>query len=322
MLKSQALNFSTLRDAPSDTPFAAYRLPGQGDFNVCLNPAFDGTRLSCSDIEICTWLSQPAAAMPVAPESTPRGTYAAAVDRIVESLRRRGGKTVICRQICGSFSRFEPFAMARDYFAAFPDMFCFLFYHPATGYWMGASPELLLTLDADGNGHTRALAGTRRTGEAGQWSAKNMDEHRIVVEDICMRAASAGPGNRAVAGSTGTFGYGRIEHLATPVDIYCPGGVDMRRTVAAIHPTAAVGGYPVAAALPEIAAAEAAPRFFYGGTMITRRVAYVVLRCVHFDAHRWCVYTGSGITACSDAADEWNETEAKAAPLLDILRRY
>ena len=322
MLKLQALSSLTLKDVPSDTPFVAYRLPGHRDFNVCLQPGFDGTRLSCPEIEICTWLAQPFAAMPVAGVSTPRSKYETAVDGIVSGLRKHGGKTVICRQICGRFGRFAPLAMAEEYFTTFPGMFCFLFYHPSTGYWMGASPELLLEVDTNGTGHTRALAGTRKAGEAGRWSDKNMDEHRIVVDDICSRVAAAGDDYKAIAGETGNMCYGKIEHLATPVDICRFGGVDMRRIVDAIHPTAAVGGYPLHRALPEIAAAEDTPRYFYGGTMITSTLAYVVLRCVHFDAERWCVYTGSGITASSDAADEWNETEAKAAPLIDILGKY
>lgn len=96
----------------------------------------------------------------------------------------------------------------------------------------------------------------------------------------------------------------------------------MHEIIGAIHPTAAVGGYPVATAIEEIDRTESFPRYFYGGTLVTPRLAYVVLRCVHFDAQRWCVYTGSGITADSDPADEWGETQAKAAPLLDILKKY
>ena len=34
----------------------------------------------------------------------------------------------------------------------------------------------------------------------------------------------------------------------------------------------------------------------------SRLEAYVNLRCVNFDKHRWCIYTGGGITADSTAA--------------------
>lgn len=320
MSKSQVQNFSILKAACSDAPFALCRLPGEAEWRVFAGGTYDGVSLHFDGLDVDSWLCRPCGDMPVASQSTPRAAYQSGVEAVVANLRRRGGKTVLCRQVCGTFDRFDPDAMARAYFDDFPDMFCYLFYHPATGYWMGASPELLLSIDADGIGHTRALAGTRPA-EAGPWDAKNIDEHRMVVEDICTRAASV-PGCEPVVGRCGTLRYGSIEHLATPIDLYRPGGVEMRPVVEAIHPTAAVCGMPASVAAAEIDSTEPFRRNFYGGAIIAGDVAYVVLRCVHFDRERWCVYTGSGITARSVAADEWRETQAKAAPLVNLLNSY
>lgn len=264
--------------------------------------------------------------MEVCPESTPETVYKADIKSLVAELRANGGKTVVCRQICGTFDRFEPEAMAREYFALFPEMFCFLFCHPLAGCWMGASPELLLTTKA-GSGHaeTRALAGTRKRCEGGEWSAKNLAEHRLVTDDMCRRIEELTLEPRL--GRQYNFAYGNIEHLCTPIEIEGDlEGVSLHRLIRAIHPTPAVGGYPREKALSDIDAIEHWPRNCYGGHISVRHgsetIVYVALRCVHFDAAKWAVYTGSGITSDSEAADEWLETEAKAAPLLSILSHY
>ncbi len=325
MLKSQAQSSSTLKDmlSSNELPFAVMRYPGESRVRMAMMPEFDGSSLRFAGLEVNTWLDAKYESMPVAKVSTQRADYECAVDAVIDLLRIRGGKTVICRQICGKFSRSNPFEMAEEYFALFPDMFCFLFYHPAVGYWMGASPELLLEIDADGVGHTRALAGTRRRDAEEQWSVKNKQEHSIVVDDICSRVTTACGDCTAIVRPTDVLKYGNIEHLLTPIDIFASSKpLDMHRLVGAIHPTAAVCGYPMEQALPEIASAEAAPRYFYGGTFVAPNLAYVVLRCVHFDEHNWCIFTGSGITPHSMASEEWDETEDKAAPLLNILKKY
>lgn len=323
MSKLQEQSFSTLRDTSSDRSFAFVRLPGDKQVLSFGEGRIDGCSLLFDGFMASTWNSVPAAGMQVSVESTPEDVYLRQIETIVASLRKRGGKTVICRQICGTFRHFDPEKMAKEYFSLFPDMFCFFFYHPQTGYWMGASPELLLRTDSHGIGHTRALAGTRRKGDKEPWSAKNIAEHQIVVEDICRRIGNTNKGYQALAHSTGTLSYGTVEHMSTDIDVVrygCP--VSLPAIISAIHPTAAVCGFPKDAALEEIGATELFQRLFYGGTLVTPGTAYVALRCVHFDSSRWCVYTGSGITPDSEPAAEWDETKAKAEPLINILKRY
>ena len=192
---------------------------------------------------------------------------------------------------------------------------------------MGASPELLLEEKSDKLVYTRALAGTRRSGCQEPWSNKNIEEHTLVVDDICRRVADAGNGINAIAETRYNFRYGRIEHLCTPIRIEkATGKLSVDDIIARIHPTAAVCGFPCDVAMTEIARAERNPRNYYGGVITVRHnglsTAYVVLRCVHFDSSHWAVYTGSGITAASDPIDEWQETDDKAAPLISILSKY
>ncbi|MCM1067617.1 MAG: chorismate-binding protein [Muribaculaceae bacterium] len=308
--------------------FLLCRLPGEDLVRRYAFTGIDGGRLSFGEAELSPWPGECVAGpMDVPEESTPRESYIQAVDGLVALLQKRGGKTVISRQICGSFSTFNPEGMAREYFALFPDMFCFLFHHPSCGWWMGASPELLLEAQSDSTAYTRALAGTRRMGSKEAWSQKNIDEHSLVVNDICGRLEHVRKDIRACAEPCYDFRYGSIEHLCTPIRIESSSApLPVDQIISAIHPTPAVCGYPREEALAEIAATEAGPRHYYGGVINVkhdgRSTAYVVLRCVHFDTAHWAIYTGSGITAASDAVDEWCETDDKAAPLLSVLSKY
>lgn len=262
-------------------------------------------------------------------KSTHPSNYRKNVSKLIAKLKHNGGKTVIARQICGTFSHFEPHKMALQYFDMFPDMLCFLFYHPATGYWMGATPELLLRQESENVFFSQALAGTRpHCNDAQPWSTKNIEEHRIVTDEICRRA-NALDGCHATAGSPYDFIYGDIEHLCTPIKIELAKGYGNNLVIDLIdtlHPTPAVGGYPRDKAFSNINNAEGFQRKFYGGLINIfdhdTYTAYAILRCVHFDANYWCVYTGSGITAASDPDDEWAETNAKAAPLINLLQQY
>ncbi|MDE5662226.1 MAG: chorismate-binding protein [Muribaculaceae bacterium] len=309
--------------------FLLYRLPGHDSFVRLGLTASAGDRLMFGDAVVSPWPGHAfdaASPMEVCPRSTDMPDYRSRVGALVDTLRRRDGKAVIARQICGSFSRFEPEAMAREYFSRFGDMFCFLFYHPSAGYWMGASPELLLHTDNACQGRTLALAGTRRIGDgAGQWSRKNIEEHRFVVRGI-EKSLSGIAGLDIAVGETGNFVYGAIEQLCTYVGLSAAAGLPVGRIVEAIHPTAAVCGYPRETAMTEIDSVEQWPRNCYGGLVSVPDgdgvSVYVILRCVHFDSERWAVYSGSGITGESDPADEWAETESKARPLLDILNSY
>ncbi len=254
--------------------------------------------------------------------------YQTSLRDLIASLQSRGGKTVICRNICGRFKDFSPEKLMTEYFDRFPDMFCFLFYHPSTAYWMGASPELLLETRDSKTAYTRALAGTRRAGSSALWSRKNRDEHRFVVDDIINRINCPDKHLAAYAEEAYNFRYGNIEHLCTPIKIVYDGDVvfPTGQILSSIHPTPAVCGYPRKDALRDIEMYERAHRHCYVGSITIqeycRTISYVILRCVHFDSSNWAVYTGSGITGSSVPRDEWLETTAKAAPLLDILSEY
>lgn len=257
----------------------------------------------------------------VEPYSTLRDDYLSAVGAVIAGLKTRGGKSVISRTTCGSAVGIDWAAVAMRYFERYPSTMRYLYFTPQTGYWLGASPELLYRGDGRGHVDTMALAGTRRSC-AGAWDIKNVHEHRIVVDYIA--AVLAECGLNVTVSDMETLDYGIIQHLLTRIS--ASGHYDGHAAILdRLSPTPALAGYPLDAARRDIRSAERHSRRCYSGYVAvggddTRLEAYVNLRCVNFDRHRWCIYTGGGITAESTADDEWRESEVKAAVLAKLIQ--
>lgn len=319
----------------SKQPFCMAQLP------TAMQP--DGIFLVPSDaasvkIRVKPWLSsrwidfssnslQDARTMEVCRRSTSKDVYCQSLEQLIDRLKHRGGKTVICRQICGKFKNFAPADMALRYFAETrsDNSVGFFFFHPFTGFWMGSTPELILERGRDGSLRTMALAGTRRRDTGTPWDNKNIEEHNLVADDIEARLRLTGIG--FTRKDTHTLPYGTIEHLCTelcsqPVP-EAGNGYIFDRIVEEIQPTPALAGYPRVQSLAEIEEFEKYPRHMYAGCINIAaddfNITFGILRCVHFDHTHWAICTGSGITADSVPACEWAETESKAQPLIHTL---
>ena len=95
---------------------------------------------------------------------------------------------------------------------------------------------------------------------------------------------------------------------------------------AALHPTAAVGGTPTAAAVELIRELENMDRGRYAGP-----VGWVdadgngewgiALRCAQLDGNRARLFAGCGIVAGSDPATELAETQVKLRPMMNALEQ-
>lgn len=262
-------------------------------------------------------------------QSTAREFYNRQVRHAVDTLKVRGGKTVLCRTLCGDFAaRLNSkslAALAQEFFSGADtrQKLSFLFWHPDTGYWMGATPELVL--EADGTAlRTMALAGTMPADSTGPWSPKNIKEHQIVA-DYIQQTLRNGP----IEFSRGQLSWikaGNVRHLCTHFNATLPAKISsgvFDKIVAELEPTPALAGYPRNDALNDIAALEPYHRYFYAGIINVqtprRSVAYGIIRCAHFDDGSWCIYSGGGLTAESDADEEWRETALKAEPLKQLF---
>jgi isochorismate synthase len=90
-----------------------------------------------------------------------------------------------------------------------------------------------------------------------------------------------------------------------------------------LHPTPAVCGLPLTESEEIIRIHEGYERNYYTGFLgilnDTDFALYVNLRCAEILSDKIRIYVGGGITALSNAEDEWMETENKSKTLLNII---
>jgi len=192
--------------------------------------------------------------------------------------------------------------------------------------FLGASPELLLRQTGRAV-WTEATAGTVAGDDldadhALMSSAKDRGEQALVVRDIqavlaarCRILRVAGPALQRLQG---------LRHLRTRFSGVLAEPAHVLRLLARLHPTAAIGGTPRAAALAWLDAHERSDRGYYGGPfgvigprgdgefVVAIRSGLLATAAAH-------VFAGAGIVASSDSETEWRETEAKSAALLAAL---
>lgn len=207
----------------------------------------------------------------------------------------------------------------------------FLMVFDASHAFLGSSPERLWRR-IDTALRTEALAGTvanhpddHRAWSLGQWllkDDKNQRENMLVVEDICQRLHKTVGAIDVLPPQV--VRLRKVQHLrrciwtdlATPDDAAC---------LAMLQPTAAVAGLPRDVARDFIASNEPFEREWYAGSagyMSQRQAEFcVALRSAKVTNNTVRLYAGAGIVAGSDAAEEWQEIENKAAGLRTLLTK-
>lgn len=254
-------------------------------------------------------------------QSTNKEDYLVNVETIISKLKVVGGKIVYSKVVAGRYDNNWGDVIDK-YFCSFPSTLRFAYYIPETGFWLAATPEILLNKDEHSSiFSTMSLAGTRVISiSSEEWDSKNLEEHDIVTSYIVDSLASIGI--KSVVKEPENLLYGNIEHLCNRLECKYT-SENLYEVANLLSPTPALAGYPMENALNDIAKFESHPRYCYGGYVAIRDLegffAYVNLRCVHFDKNDYCIYGGGGITAQSDAHSEWHETEAKIAKLRNIL---
>ena len=327
-------------------PFAAYQLPQSDDVCFFADPGDTYSLRSNRQFAVNTWcapivkeyvISDRADAAMIAEipsdikpltlnetkpwaSTTCRKQYDSSVTDVVDYLNDHGGKVVISRTITKSNVTVDWTQVTEEYFSIHREAFCYIYYTPRHGCWMGASPEVLLTV-RNGRFETMALAGTRPVEDSKfPWSGKNIAEQAIVRNFIVDRLYDLGLDPKC--SSTETVTTGNLQHLCTYIEGLTE-GCSSAEILSTLNPTPALAGYPVASALEQIVEHEAHPRRCYGSYVALSTedffTAYVNLRCVNFDNNGWCIYIGSGIMPDSDPDEEWHETEAKARLLHNII---
>jgi menaquinone-specific isochorismate synthase len=200
---------------------------------------------------------------------------------------------------------------------------------------VGATPELLVRLER-GLVHSRVLAGTiQRTGNdehdlalSGSLarSSKDLEEHEYAVRSLA-EALAPHCSSMNVPEAPFVLHLPNVMHLATDVAGVLADGATSLTLAAALHPTAAVGGTPTAAAIELIRELEGMDRGRYAGPVGWTDAAGdgewgIALRCAELDSqdpHRLRLFAGCGIVAGSDPEAELAESDAKLVPMRDAL---
>lgn len=221
----------------------------------------------------------------------------------------------------------EPMALFRCACERYPRMFISLVYTEKSGYWLTATPEILLE-KKDAQWRTIALAGTMKLegeqlngeGETLSWSTKNIQEQRIVATYIteCLEQFTGDfqeEGPRTVRAAN-------LVHLRSDFTFTLPDSDHLGDLLHTLHPTPAVCGLPKRDTFNFIIRNEHAPRRYYSGFMGPlgeQTHLYVSLRCMNIEGNRYHLYAGGGLLKDSTEDQEWQETEAKLETMRSLL---
>lgn len=184
--------------------------------------------------------------------------------------------------------------------------------------FLGASPEQLVKLQT-GCVSADALAGTAWPGSEALQGDKNQHEQLLVVHAVvealrplCTTVPEISP--------TAEHPAGQLRHLRSRITANVYPDTRLFELVRALHPTPAVGGFPIGAALEWLADHREQRSAWYSGGfgMLDRQgngEFCVALRSALLDGRSAELQAGAGIVAGSDPQQEFAETEAKLATL-------
>ncbi len=271
-----------------------------------------------------------------APHSATEVEYTALVELGVAAIEARTvGKVVSSRAARRPLPPgFDPLTAFQELCRQYERAFVSLVSVPGVGTWLGASPEVLAEVTADGLFHTMALAGTQpllhglRPQDA-IWRQKEIEEQALVSRYIVNCFKQLRLREYQETGPRTTVA-GELLHLRTDFEVDLKNvpapaslGTDMLRL---LHPTSAVGGMPRTAALEFLARHEGYDRAYYSGFLGPVNVAapgvsrlFVNLRCLQLRTNEAILYAGTGLTVDSDPAREWQETEYKMRTAAAVL---
>ena len=214
----------------------------------------------------------------------------------------------------------DPKALYEKLVSDYPDAFVYLVSSVHFGTWIGASPEVLLSMN-DGKANTMALAGTLPVDSVENWDDKNVSEQKYVSEFISNVLDENGI-LEIVKEEVKEKIAGPVKHLVTNFEFEINGG-NVLNLVHQLHPTPAVSGLPRKEAMELIDHTEPHKRELYSGFLgvVSNTVAnlYVNLRCAQLKEESTCLYVGGGFTKDSQPEMEWDETENKAKTLQNII---
>lgn len=202
---------------------------------------------------------------------------------------------------------------------------------PQTGTWLGATPELLVSVTNQNIFKTIALAGTLPYSpeidlKSVAWTQKEIEEQALVCRYIinCFKKIRL---REYEEHGPRTMVAGNVLHLKTIYE------VDMTATnfpqlgsvmLKLLHPTSAICGMPFENSFSFLKSNEGYDREFYSGYLGPVQInnesqIFVNLRCMQVFENRVRLYAGAGITIDSNPEKEFEETEMKMQNLQNLI---
>lgn len=201
---------------------------------------------------------------------------------------------------------------------------------PETGTWLGASPELLVSIE-NNKFKTVALAGTLPYEEGTNlktvaWTQKEIEEQALVERYIisCFKKIRV---REYEEHGPKTFVAGNLMHLRSDftVDMEAINFPQLGSVMLQLlHPTSAVCGMPIEPAAAFLKTHESHQRELFAGylgpiNMSNQTKLFVNLRCMQLHNGTATLYAGAGVTVDSQPESEWHETEIKMNTLSAVL---
>ena len=234
-------------------------------------------------------------------------------------------KVVLSREEIIKLPEFDAVETFRKVIQNYPSAFCYCWFHPKVGLWIGASPEQLLEIDSQ-KMSTVSLAGTQKAdgNEDVEWGDKEKNEQQIVTNSIVENL------EKELLNIKISIPYsyqaGSLFHLKTDIEGELKPNFDLKNMLSKLHPTPAVCGFPKEAARDFIVKTEGYNRSFYGGFFgeinlnnSSNSFLHVNLRCMQIQNKTAHLYIGCGITRDSIPEMEWIETVNKSQTMKKIL---
>lgn len=253
------------------------------------------------------------------PKETLASEYQQMFVEMYSELKHQRLDKIVLSRIKKAKTNFYPLSIFNRLNEAYADTFNYILSDKVLGCWIGASPELLFSLN-DLKIQTVALAGTLTKGE--NWSEKEKTEQAYVTQFIAGKLDKLEASQVEINGPF-TQEVGPVIHLKTEISAQLPAETTWQTIAQELHPTPATCGAPSISAFEHIKALEIHERGLYTGfigIIGEKSDCFVNLRCMQIVNDEAYLYLGGGLTRASVLENEWDETERKALTLEKILR--
>jgi len=244
-------------------------------------------------------------------------------------------KVVLSRKEIIGMPNFDLVSIFEKLIKNYSTAFCYCWFHPKIGLWMGATPERLLKAN-NNSFFTMALAGTKKLQGRVEviWEKKEMEEQQFVTDFILNNLK--GLTSEVAVSSPYTLQAGTLAHIKTDIEGVINENSSLKKVVSVLHPTPAVCGLPKEVAKDFIIENEGYDREYYTGFLgelnkegfnndELKSDLYVNLRCMQINLDQDLkktkvhLYVGCGVTKDSVPEKEWRESVNKAATMKKIL---